>query len=95
MESKIALRKVGNCLGHSTHAFLLLVFVGQEVCVIYTQAYIAHVSSYINLLGIYTARHVKVGSVSLFLHIQWNLRTKDTLGPIVLSLVERLSLSRR
>ena len=27
--------------------------------------------------------------------IQWNLRTKDTLGLIVLSLVERLSLSRR
>ena len=28
-------------------------------------------------------------------HIQWNLRTVDTLGLIVLSLVERLSLSRR
>ena len=27
--------------------------------------------------------------------IQWNLRTRDTLGLIVLSLVERLSLSRR
>ena len=29
------------------------------------------------------------------LELQWNLRTKDTLGLIVLSLVERLSLSRR
>ena len=28
-------------------------------------------------------------------YIQWNLRTRDTLGLIVLSLVERLSLSRR
>ena len=28
-------------------------------------------------------------------HIQWNLQTKDTLGPIILSLVERLSPSRR
>ena len=27
--------------------------------------------------------------------VQWNLRTRDTLGQIVLSLVERLSLSRR
>ena len=27
--------------------------------------------------------------------VQWNLRTRDTLGLIVLSLVERLSLSRR
>ena len=27
--------------------------------------------------------------------LQWNLRTRDTLGLIVLSLVERLSLSRR
>ena len=27
--------------------------------------------------------------------IQWNLRTRDTLGLIVLSLVERLSLCRR
>ena len=29
------------------------------------------------------------------LELQWNLRTKDTLGLIVLSIVERLSLSRR
>ena len=27
--------------------------------------------------------------------VKWNLRTKDTLGLIVLSLVERLSLSQR
>ena len=27
--------------------------------------------------------------------VQWNLQTRDTLGLIVLSLVERLSLSRR
>ena len=27
--------------------------------------------------------------------VQWNLRTRDTLGLVVLSLVERLSLSRR
>ena len=28
-------------------------------------------------------------------HVQWNLRTRDTLGLIVLSLVERSFLSRR
>ena len=28
-------------------------------------------------------------------HIQWNLRTRDTIGPKIWSLVERLSLSRR
>ena len=27
--------------------------------------------------------------------VQWNLRIKDTLGPVVLSYVERLSSSRR
>ena len=27
--------------------------------------------------------------------VQWNLRTRDTFGVIVLSFVERLSLSRR
>ena len=27
--------------------------------------------------------------------IQWNLRTRDTLGLIILSLIERLSLSQR
>ena len=27
--------------------------------------------------------------------VQWNLRTRDTMGPMILSLVERSSLSRR
>ena len=32
---------------------------------------------------------------TVLLDVQWNLRTRDTLGLLVLSLVERLSLSRR
>ena len=28
-------------------------------------------------------------------YVQWNLRTRDTFGAIILSLIERLSLSRR
>ena len=32
---------------------------------------------------------------TLSIKLQWNLGTKDTMGLIVLSLVERLSLSRR
>ena len=51
----------------------------------------------------YTLSRVKQGiyifpvdAVQCFTHCrQWNLRTRDTLGLIVLSLVERLSLSRR
>ena len=34
-------------------------------------------------------------SLSVYIYIQWNLRTRDTMGPTTLSLVERSFLSRR
>ena len=38
---------------------------------------------------------VTVKPVSYEIKIQWNLRAKDTLGPTVVSIVERMSFSRR
>ena len=40
-------------------------------------------------------RSLKLHVAAMSVGLQWNLRTRDTLGLIVLSLVERLSLSRR
>ena len=34
-------------------------------------------------------------SITFYTGIQWNLRTRDTLGATILSLVERLSLSQK
>ncbi len=38
---------------------------------------------------------MQVSSYPQYTSIQWSLRIKDTLGPAVLSAVERLSFSRR
>ena len=49
------------------------------------------------LQGYSTARvfYAVLDNGTNYINIQWNLRTRDTMGPTILSLVERSSLSRR
>ena len=43
-----------------------------------------------------TATNIQGGGIlQVYIYIQWNLRTRDTMGPTNLSLVERSSLSRK
>ena len=65
-------------------------FMMSLLCVI-----IVTISLYVLSVVSYKACAYLRTCVQLILLVQWDLRTRDTLGLIVLSLVERLSLSRR